>query len=170
MAANVHVHTFLACLHAERCMQEVPERARSLTPEAAGESDGERVVLDLVTDKEWQRLFAVLTISTQDRRTGEREQQHEPEQQQQLTHQRSSRAWDSPTAAAPAAGAAAAAAGTSAAAAAPTTPARHESEQAAAAPEAVTPTRRSFLATEFSRVQARLTPERQQGSAMEVMC
>lgn len=79
--------------------------------------------LDLVPDgKEWQRLFAVLTISGADGEQQRRRQQPPGQPQQQV---------------------------------APATPTR--SEASAGGPlSCLTPVRRSFLAGEFSRVQAQL--------------
>jgi hypothetical protein len=90
-----------------------------------------------VPDREWARLFAVLSISGQ-RGSQEPEAAHEQQQQQQRPP---APMQDE----------------------APSTPARVI--EPSASPCAVTPTRLSFLASEFSRVQQRqrsVTPERLQ--------
>lgn len=132
-------------------------------PLAAAESlqPQEHVSLNLVTDKEWQRLFAVLTISGQPSRTGESEQ-----------------------GCGSSADAGSSASGTHSSAlavpasleVAPATPARCETvpQVVPVAAEATTPTRKSFLLSEFTRVQAQLTPDRDltsrpSSSCMEVM-
>lgn len=104
----------------------------------------EHVCLNLVTDKEWQRLFAVLTISGQSK---------QKEQQQCASEADSS--YNSAAAAVTAA----------TVEVAPATPTRQEADMQAslsAACGSVSPRRRSFLLREFTRVQARMTPERQQ--------
>lgn len=141
-----------------------PTLLQAPAPQAAAETPPpqERVCLNLVTDKEWQRLFAVLTISGQPKRAGE----YDSNQQQQQANADNTASGTSNTAATTAA----------AVEVAPATPSRSEtaSQAAIVAPEAATPKRSSFLLTEFTRVQARLTPERQihqqpSSSYMEVM-
>lgn len=114
----------------------------------------EHVCLNLVTDKEWQRLFAVLTISGQPKRASE---QGDQQQQQPPSTNIGGIACSS-------AGAASSSAAAANVEVAPATPSRREAGPqtvaAAAGGEVATPQRRSFLLTEFSRVQARLTPER----------
>lgn len=170
---------------------EAPEQAHTPPPADEDEEDGERATLDLVPDKEWQRLFAVLTLSGQPRSgpsSAQQQQQAPAAAQQQPAAVRPNYSAGASTSAAAAAAAAPPAAAAAVAADAPSTPTRREGETQAAAAAAVhsgcvTPSaarRGSFLLGEFSRVQARLTPEKErtqlgtpgsrQQSAMEVTC
>jgi hypothetical protein len=136
-------------MHALLCLQAVHNPALDHSTDEDGCSK-ELLQLNLVADKEWQHLFAVLTISNQPKQCNEPHQQ-QPAQSQQSSqlhgkgsHLNSQSAGNN-------------IAVSSHVQVAPSTPSRTDlcSHTAAAGVEQPTPTRRSFLATEFSRVHSR---------------